>query len=184
MKRFALAAAVLVGCWLSVSVAQDRSDGKLALPETDLILDPTNPPEEHPNIEKHETPPKPSHVNSLADVEEVAEEFMQLVAEGRYNEAVEFSTLYAPPGAVAEEDYGQWFEATMKPQVKGESSLRTVMVKDQTLADSIHRRSYLVKYPTFVVYYELHFYKPETTWQFQGFSFENRWEQVWAALFK
>ena len=64
MKRFALAAALLVGGWLSVSMGQQITppeerptfDGReiRELSKTDLIADPNNPPEEQPGIAKHD----------------------------------------------------------------------------------------------------------------------------------
>ena len=55
MKRFVLAAIVLVGCWLSVSVGQQIDNPDRGLERGDLIVDPANPPEERSSIAKRDT---------------------------------------------------------------------------------------------------------------------------------
>ena len=55
MKRFALATTVLLGCWLSVSLGQQIDRPEQELKRGDLIVDPANPPEEQPSIEKHDS---------------------------------------------------------------------------------------------------------------------------------
>ena len=54
MKRSALAAAVLVCCWLSVSLAQQIDGPKRPTERGVLILDPDNPPEERSSIDKRD----------------------------------------------------------------------------------------------------------------------------------
>ena len=116
-----------------------------------------------------------THASGLSDkakIEKVSEHFMEQVLAGEVSDAYALMSAYVGIDLAAFNERGKQVSTSMeKLKASAGKPLSYALVKKQEVEGHFYKLTYLLKYPSAALLWELNYYQPEAGWYLVDISF-------------
>lgn len=109
---------------------------------------------------------------SKAKINKVSDYFMSQIVEGEYESAYSIMSAYIGISATQFEERGKKVSHNMKTLETSQGKpLSYALLKQESVNEHFYKITYLLKYPSAALVWELNYYQPEKGWNLVDISF-------------